>query len=281
MERDNDWQSRRWQGEGRVVRSSDPKHRPKHEQEGGGGGASAAPSLDDVDLAGNRGKHCESCHMLDFLPVLCGGCRGTFCASCGPVAEHSCPAAQKQLGRVIPECPLCSEPVSVKAGQDANRAVELHIRGGCAPPRTTHHSCSYKSCQKREAVAINCRSCSHNFCIKHRAPLSHKCGQARPKQKAAKRPPATSTPATAAPAAVSAPAAKPPPTQVAEGGFSAVEQLVAMMGPCCDRAAAAAALRMCGGDVQAAALQLLDGEAARQTRAGREHGQGRAVRSPA
>ena len=341
-DRDNDWQSRRWQGEGKVVRSSDPKLRPKHETNGSGGSPSV--ELSDTDSAGNRGKHCAHCNQLDFLPMRCANCTLSFCVDCSSPTDHGCSGEPMMtLDRFIPECPLCLAVVPVLPGQDANRVVELHIRAGCPSPSglaPSNHCCSHPKCKKREPVAIVCRGCGHNFCIKHRDPLKHRCGAVaaaaslRPTvAKAASRSRSFATGAAivvgglvnlesangklgtvqsfdaklgryvvqleggkalklkpenimasgvavsvAAAAASPAPAPSTLPGSSA-GGYSPVEQLVAMMGGGFDRAAAAAALRMCNGDVQAAALQLLDDQAARDARGARDRG--RLVRSRA
>jgi predicted nucleic acid binding AN1-type Zn finger protein len=304
-----------------VVRSSDPRLRPKHEQQqpAVGAGAGAPIELDATDLAGNPGKHCACCHALDFLPVRCGGCSGSFCASCSPPSAHECPTAkQKQQphDRIIPECPLCKAVLPILSGQDPNRVVELHIRGGCKPPSTVaafSHRCSHPKCKVMTPVAITCRSCNSNFCIKHRAPLKHACGEQKQQHQQQRRPllqqagakaafvsagpegrsRAGSQAAAAAVArmqARAAPAAAGPATAprpaAASATFDPIAQLVAMMGGAgsCDRAAAAAALRLCGGDVQAAAMQLIDDRAARE-RAGAAAAEGmgaaRLLRAPA
>lgn len=259
--------------------------------------------LDATDLAGNPGKHCTYCHALDFLPARCDGCSGTFCASCSPPFAHECPTAQQKQqpnDRIIPECPLCKAVLPILPGQDPNRIVELHIRGGCQPPSTVaafSHRCSHPKCKVMTPVAITCRSCHANFCIKHRAPLKHKCGQqkqqnhqpqpqhqqiskenltsADPARRSCAGSQAGAAPGTAAPA----PAPESTVAAVA-AAFDPIAQLVAMMGGAgrCDHAAAAAALRLCRGDVQAAAMQLIDDRAARERAAASATGRAEAIR---
>lgn len=228
-EHDNDWIARRWQGEGRVVRPTDPRLRPAHEQSKRG----ADQERPDTDIQGHAGKHCTQCRMLDFLPIKCSGCGLAFCASCSRQSEHHCTGAAAPPPRVIPVCPLCDAPVSCKPGQDPNSAVELHIRQGCKPvARPT--LCSHPRCKRKVQVPILCRDCGLNFCVKHRMPNVHKCGQVQHKT--------TDT------------RAGPGPTSAVRYQAQ-LEQLVSMG---YSHAAASAALRVSKGDVQLAATTLLD-----------------------
>eukprot|EP01046_Picozoa_sp_COSAG06_P081321 COSAG06_NODE_28489_length_573_cov_0.974684_2_plen_67_part_01 len=60
---DNDWISRRWQGEGQVVRK-DPVR-------AGEAPVKAQREAGDTQFEGGLGAHCAQCGRLDFLPLAC------------------------------------------------------------------------------------------------------------------------------------------------------------------------------------------------------------------
>lgn len=183
---DKDWISRRWQGEGRVVRREvAPAPAPS--------GPNRVRDPADGDMMNpDLGHHCSKCRRLDFLPSRCDCCFDTFCAECSGYDAHDCPGQYKK-NRTVPVCPLCQEAVPIQPGEDANAKMERHIAGGCAKPvkqAVFTHRCNYGKCKKKELVQCVCKGCGLNHCIKHRQPDAHRCGQAKA---------TTATPATTAP----------------------------------------------------------------------------------
>lgn len=179
---DNDWISRRWQGEGRVVRRASDAPAPAPS----GPNRVSAPADGDM-MNPDLGHHCSKCHRLDFLPSRCDCCHATFCSDCADYEAHDCPNKHTK-SRTVPVCPLCQEAVPIKPGEDANAKMEQHIAGGCAKPVSAAvftNRCNHRNCKKRELVQCICKGCGLNHCIKHRQPDSHRCGQAKPPPKAA------------------------------------------------------------------------------------------------
>ena len=184
---DTDWISRRWQGEGRVVRrEAAPAPAPS--------GPSRVCGPADGDMMNpDLGHHCSKCQRLDFLPSRCDCCFDTFCRECSSYEAHEC-SAQYKKNRTVPICPLCQEAVPVKPGEDANVTMEQHIAGGCpkpVKPAVFTHRCNYGKCKKKELVQCVCKGCGLNHCIKHRQPGAHRCGEVKPASRAPSAPAAS------------------------------------------------------------------------------------------
>ncbi|PAA70193.1 hypothetical protein BOX15_Mlig021700g1, partial [Macrostomum lignano] len=127
------------------------------------------------------GQHCadQSCKQLDFLPLRCDLCQNVYCKLHFAYASHSCPLAYKKENQV-PACPLCSRPIPVAPGEDANAVVGRHMDTDCnSEPAQRHRKragrCSAAGCRTRELVPVTCPSCRLNFCIKHRLEQDHAC----------------------------------------------------------------------------------------------------------
>lgn len=95
------------------------------------------------------GKHCSvaSCHILDFLPCPCNGCDLDYCKEHMAYESHQCPRKDLTGCRVTD-----------------SQATE-----------TKSYSCSFKDCDRRELVPINCEACTENFCLLHRHGVDHAC----------------------------------------------------------------------------------------------------------
>jgi hypothetical protein len=158
---DNDWISRRWQGEGTVVANGPESRERRLPALSGEGGDPLMPTA---------GRHCAQCRQLDFLPAVCDCCTKTFCTECLPYDKHSCPMAQ-QKNKLAAVCPLCDIVVTTTPGQSADDAVERHISNGCKPAarKKSKHQCSFGKCKKSELIPCICKGCQHNFCLAHRA----------------------------------------------------------------------------------------------------------------
>merc|ERR1711907_725853 len=120
---DNDWISRRWQGEGNVVLSEPVGPKPDPTKQNA--------KLTDGDLAGNVGRHCacSDCRVLDFLPVQCTECNKFYCPQHSTFEAHGC----ERPGKTAPSCPLCTRAIHVRKeeGESLDQAMDRHIESGC------------------------------------------------------------------------------------------------------------------------------------------------------
>ncbi|CAI4223428.1 unnamed protein product [Auanema sp. JU1783] len=126
------------------------------------------------------GKHCGAslCHRLDFLPVRCDACSGTYCIDHFTYDGHGCSQGY-QKNVQVPVCPLCDKPVPTPKGVQPDFQVNEHIQNNCekiAKPKIFTNKCSSKGCKKRELVPVTCPKCKLNFCLAHRHEKDHECG---------------------------------------------------------------------------------------------------------
>jgi hypothetical protein len=99
---DNDWISRRWQGEGQVVRK-DPVR-------AGEAPVKAQREAGDTQFEGGLGAHCAQCGRLDFLPLACQFCAQPFCADCIDVDVHACGRKHAHQPRRVPDMSGFAKP---------------------------------------------------------------------------------------------------------------------------------------------------------------------------
>ncbi|KAI8867183.1 hypothetical protein GQ42DRAFT_115813, partial [Ramicandelaber brevisporus] len=138
------------------------------------------------------GAHCSapSCNQLDFLPFTCDGCHKSFCKDhftpdfdSNNLLGHQCSAKRPGTtsARTVPTCPICSQPVPVRKGEDPNLRMDIHIRNGCqkAPQTVTgqvyNKPCAVPSCASKNLVTSVCKRCSKQHCLTHRLESAHKC----------------------------------------------------------------------------------------------------------
>ncbi|KAF7298967.1 hypothetical protein MIND_00844800 [Mycena indigotica] len=138
--------------------------------------------MDHDDQMLSVGKQCghQSCMLVDFLPFQCLHCQTSFCQEHFKVAAHNCPKYDAaKYNRVSPNCPLCNTVVSVRAGQDANEAVETHFLTDCSvmtgKVRAKAPVCARARCGKTLFAPIRCTKCNQQFCPAHRFPADHTC----------------------------------------------------------------------------------------------------------
>ncbi len=113
----------------------------------------------------------QSCRQLDFLPVMCDGCKEKFCNEHWTYEGHECP--KKRLKDVqVPVCPLCDKPVPSKPGAVPDEAVSAHLDRDCKAESRQKRSprCSMAKCKTRELIKVDCDTCKQNYCLKHRHP---------------------------------------------------------------------------------------------------------------
>ncbi|KAF5385724.1 hypothetical protein D9757_005494 [Collybiopsis confluens] len=143
----------------------------------------ATPKLEQDAPLLAIGQQCSqsTCHTIDFLPFKCHHCQESFCQDHFKVEQHSCPKYdESKHNRVAPSCPLCSQPVSIRLGQDPNVAMENHFTKDCSV-MTGHVAkkstpiCSQRKCGKTLFLSIRCDKCRKDFCPSHRFPSDHTC----------------------------------------------------------------------------------------------------------
>ena len=99
---DKDWISRRWQGEGHVVRR-DPVRK-------GEPPVKATREAGDMQFERGLGEHCTLCKRLDLLPLACQLCSQPYCASCIDVDVHCCPEKHAHQPRRVPDMSGWAKP---------------------------------------------------------------------------------------------------------------------------------------------------------------------------
>ncbi|CAM9380624.1 unnamed protein product [Sphacelaria rigidula] len=126
------------------------------------------------------GKHCsaEGCNQQDFLPFTCNGCGNVHCLQHRTHAAHDCANANFDDKRVL-ECSLCGKILKSQSGMPRDVTVKLHVASGCVAEvrkaRSNKQKCSVPGCRGSEFVKVSCKSCSKNFCFRHRHEDDHKC----------------------------------------------------------------------------------------------------------
>ncbi|KYQ89236.1 hypothetical protein DLAC_09891 [Tieghemostelium lacteum] len=126
------------------------------------------------------GVHCavEDCHLLDFLPFNCAGCKKMFCLEHKEYSEHKCPTPVVKKGGVTVTCEKCNTilpvPVGIGSLSDPKNVLRNHVILGCKPKSTINkYKCTL--CNAGSAIPVECKSCRNNYCIKHRFEKDHKC----------------------------------------------------------------------------------------------------------
>ena len=101
------------------------------------------------------GNRCavSNCGQLDFLPVSCSSCSGTYCKDHYLPFQHSCPSADTLLPR--PD-------------------------GGSQDPQPPLPVCALPSCRTKELVEMLCPHCQLHFCLQHRHQVDHQCSHYAP-----------------------------------------------------------------------------------------------------
>ncbi|KAI7834992.1 hypothetical protein BX661DRAFT_175907 [Kickxella alabastrina] len=130
----------------------------------------------------DAGEHCalEGCRQLDYLLTACHLCKKEFCADHWQVDNHNCTDKHKAVNRIVPDCPICEQPVSLRPNESANDAVNRHLDAGCKPTTPANAlppkpECAFKRCQEKTIVRTTCKVCAKSFCLKHRFEDDHNC----------------------------------------------------------------------------------------------------------
>ncbi|KAL7417017.1 hypothetical protein BDY24DRAFT_154834 [Mrakia frigida] len=137
-----------------------------------------------------------SCHLHDFLPIKCPGCKLPFCtlhhSPFHSATTHSHPCTSPPPDRTPIPCPLCSLPIGTPVGEDPNDTMDRHLgskkciekkdevgreREVLRAKKERGDVCFAKGCKKGlvGGLGVKCSSCIHTFCTNHRFPSSHSC----------------------------------------------------------------------------------------------------------
>lgn len=139
--------------------------------------------MNDGDVLMDLGKACEVCSLVEFKPIQCVYCKHYFCAE--HRNNHDCKMTNAGTVNTTVTCPLCSQVIVIKAGEDTNARVNSHINAGCpdesAKVYTSH--CAMKGCTKLEMVPFTCNRCGKDFCTLHRLPEDHMCAALKRRSK--------------------------------------------------------------------------------------------------
>ena len=115
--------------------------------------------------------------------------------------DHQCPTpvdrrewvdSTNTVGATV-ECPLCTQTIPYKEADNLDELVGDHIAAGCpvvvyatkeatAQKPKRPRKCSRARCKTRELVAMYCRQCNKNYCVKHFHTNMHDCGRAAERQ---------------------------------------------------------------------------------------------------
>lgn len=101
----------------------------------------------------NIGQHCQhvSCQRLDFLPFKCDYCKKYFCQYHREPSNHNC--------------------------NDYLDYLDNYVIKGTESKSKYQKTCSHETCDKTGISNINeCLRCGKYYCLEHRFPELHGCG---------------------------------------------------------------------------------------------------------
>ncbi|KAI8388129.1 uncharacterized protein BYT42DRAFT_223382 [Radiomyces spectabilis] len=125
-------------------------------------------------------------NKIDFLPVVCIYCNKVFCGDHRLPFDHDCREYSLHDREAI-QCPQCQKflrtPSVDTQKTNAEQIVEEHLKSRCVlhciltETKDPKFRCSVSGCNHKESVVgkVHCDKCDHDFCVKHRHPLSHQC----------------------------------------------------------------------------------------------------------
>ncbi|KAI9361029.1 hypothetical protein BD770DRAFT_471031 [Pilaira anomala] len=133
------------------------------------------------------GKHCQldTCKTLDFLPVACPLCQGTFCAKHRLPLDHTC-SQWSSIDRQLIQCDVCQHLIRAPETENSSpeASLEKHKESKCKlylyPANDTpkmNRACAIKGCKDIDPRVgpVHCDGCDQDFCLRHRHPASHVC----------------------------------------------------------------------------------------------------------
>ena len=136
----------------------------------------------------NLGVHCayKYCHLKDFLPFQCEGCKKSFCLEHRTGASHEC---EKKGGgdKFLIICPICLTKIKIQGDEDTNAIWASHNSSpSCKPQKyeetkmkeqEKHKKCPATGCHAKLGLlnSFPCKKCGQNLCSKHRYPDTHSC----------------------------------------------------------------------------------------------------------
>ena len=124
-----------------------------------------------------KGKHCQVCKQLDYLPFQCNDCKMYYCSE--HIRTHNNCISNKDTIKNYIVCPLnkCKIHIDINNANDSvyiNNKMDQHIVGNeCHTKKSTLYKCKF--CKVVSNVNIKCNQCGKQCCMKHRYPDTHKC----------------------------------------------------------------------------------------------------------
>lgn len=120
----------------------------------------SASQSGELLMTGRTCSH-SACNTIDLLPFKCHHCNQSFCQEHWKPEQHLCnkydPATED---RIVPQCPLCNDPVTIPAGGDVNYTMDLHILTDCSVALTKKKKgphCANPKCGKALISPIVCQ----------------------------------------------------------------------------------------------------------------------------
>src|SRR5688572_25264704 len=65
--------------------------------------------------------------------------------------------------------------MGISSVQVVNASVRPETKGGVP----SSNRCDSRGCKSREGLALVCKTCHHQYCMRHRFPTDHKCEEVR------------------------------------------------------------------------------------------------------
>lgn len=125
------------------------------------------------------GKHCQikECRQIDWMPMGCKYCSGTFCCEHYSIENHSCKEIEKNFKKVI-QCPFCLEMLNLTQGYSPEETLSIHEAMSCqGKPKVNTIVCARPKCPTKitEINKFVCKTCDQTVCMKHRLASDHTC----------------------------------------------------------------------------------------------------------
>lgn len=104
-----------------------------------------------------------------------------FCLEHRTHKSHECPKSESNSRKVV-VCGICSTSIeSTGRDEEEEKAMlERHDKSGeCDPSKKKKPICPVRRCRAVLTFSntSTCKTCQHNFCLKHRFPTEHACKQ--------------------------------------------------------------------------------------------------------
>ena len=115
-----------------------------------------------------------------------------FCLNHRATNKHRCPKADFDDNKVF-KCPICLMLIRVVPDEDINMTWARHSSNDCDPRRRDierkkrlkkkKDRCNKCRAKLNTVTRMHCERCGLDFCVKHRLPSNHECGEIKKKKK--------------------------------------------------------------------------------------------------